>query len=216
MKIKIITVGILGCLIGQYMASAAILPVCSASMCTTSIPVSNVISNCSNYSDNCYNGTKIRTCNTCNTGYTRTQQTTNVSTCTGTIQYYNCVSGSGGGIIEPIECDGTCDNCTSGFWIASGTAGYQKRTVATCNTSTCECTRTIKYRCAAGYYGTPPEIQLVGNLTGCSECPPTSDAATRTSPAGTTAITGCYISSGTSFSDTSGDGTYTNKCNYTN
>ncbi len=218
MKTKIIQICIFGCLIAQS-TYAAILPVCTPSVCATDISLSNVINNCSSYSDNCYNGTKIRTCNTCNSGYTRTKQTTSVSTCSGTITYYNCVSSGGGGTIDPIgpiDCDGTCDDCFSSRWKSSGTAGYQTRTVATCNTITCKCSKKTEYRCAAGYYGTPPAIQQIGNLTGCTECPPTSDGAARTSAAGSTANTRCYIANGASFSDTSGSGKYTNSCYYSN
>lgn len=71
---------------------------CQATACSgmdTTLP-GNTIRNCGDYTDNCYyNLGKIRTCNICNIGYTRTKQTMTAGTCT--ITYYSCESNSSGG-----------------------------------------------------------------------------------------------------------------------
>ncbi len=80
--------------------------------------------------------------------------------------------------------------------------------IKTWNDSTKQCTSVSAYKCMAGYYGNPT------SPNSCSQCPApgTTDAPTA-STSGTTIIS-CYIPSGISFSDSSGDGTYTNKCYY--
>lgn len=114
------------------------------------------------------------------------------------LPYEQCIAiGGGGG-----GCS-TCSNCDTIDWGAYST-GYEKRTVATCNTSTCVCTKTDLYRCAAGYYGTS-----TNGTSGCTQCPESGQSV-----AGSTDITSCYLPAGTTFSDSTGSGTYTADCYY--
>lgn len=110
-------------------------------------------------------------------------------------QNYNCVACTG------------CSDCNNVSWTAYST-GYQRQTNATCNCNTC--TKTYTYRCAPGYYGTTSN-----GTSGCSRCP-TENNITGTSAAGATARTSCYIASGTSFNETSGQGTYAGNSYYCN
>ena len=78
----------------------------------------------------------------------------------------------------------------------------------------CDGSYTISYayRCAGGAYGTASGGNTsITNLSGCSRCP-----SGGTSSAGSTSITSCYIPSGTTFSEASGTGTYTQNCYYKN
>lgn len=75
----------------------------------------------------------------------------------------------------------------------------------TSGTYSCICsTGVATYFCAPGYYGKSNAI----GTGGCTRCP---DGHTSAGGNGTT-ITSCYIPSGTSFSDDTGSGTYTNDC----
>lgn len=112
-------------------------------------------------------------------------------------EYCLGIGGGGGGC-------STCSDCTTIDWGAYST-GYEKRTVATCNTSTCVCTKTAEYRCAVGYYGTS-----TNGTSGCTRCPESGQSV-----AGSTDITSCYLPAGTAFSDSTGSGTYTSDCYYT-
>ncbi len=138
------------------------------------------------------------TCNTCASGYTRTQTSATMMGC-GTSNYYYCKS----------NCTG-CTNCTSDTsWSSVGT-GYEKKVTRTCDCNTCN--SSTLYRCAAGYYGSS-----TNGTSGCTRCP-SSGGVYGTSAAGSTAITSCYLPSGTtvSFSDSTGSGTakYTSDCYY--
>lgn len=95
---------------------------------------------------------------------------------------------------------------------------------------------TTTYKCASGYYGTATSASA-----GCTACPANatcaggngstfickanyykSGAACQPCPnsgkstAGSTSITSCYLPSGTTFSDSTGSGTYSDKCYYSN
>lgn len=204
-----------------FNASRAVMAICRAASCSSesdSTPT-NVIRNCSSYSDSCYSGARIRTCNTCNSGYTRTQETTTVTTCTGNITYYYCKSsgssgggdgGDGGdtGDGEITDCAHLCDDCTSrlSIWMGVlGSPGYESKTTKRCGPLTkCECVSNTEYRCAAGYYGT----SYFSGTKGCTKCP-----GDGTSLAGSnTKITDCYMTGG---SDDTGTFTYTPNCYYT-
>ena len=152
----------------------------------------NAIHYCTNYTDTCYNGTRVRSCNTCQTGYTRTSFRITPSGCSNSVTYYTCTK-------EEPDCDGTCDDCESTGW-TSLSGNRETRTLAECNTATCECTKSIEFRCVAGYWGS-------GST--CSACP-----APGTSSAGTTTMRGCYIPAGTTGSDSTGTYKYTANCYY--
>lgn len=180
--------------------------VCQATVCSGSGSPINVISNCSSYSDSCYNGSRVRTCNTCNSNYDRTQSSTSVSGCLNLISFYTCTSsGSSGG--DGDDCDGTCADCASTDWTMD-VIGKQVRTTATCNTLTCKCTKKTEYRCAAGYYGNA--LNQLDGTSGCTKCPSLGTRMGQ-SAAGTTAITGCYVTGG---SDTTGTFQFTSNCYY--
>lgn len=142
-----------------------------------------------------YGAYGIFSCNRCDTGYELVQLTTSVPNCSNKISFKACRK----------ACDGTCIDCTTTAW-TTGNTGYQKRTYASCNTSTCVCTKTTQYQCAAGYYGTSNN-----GTSGCTRCPSSGSSA-----AGTTAITSCYLPSGTTGSDSTGSYTYTANCYYSN
>ncbi len=142
-----------------------------------------------------YNTYGIFSCTSCDAGYELTQQAASVPGCSNEISFNVCRK----------SCDGTCSDCTTSAWTA-GNTGYQKRTYASCNTATCVCTKRTQYQCAAGYYGTSSN-----GTSGCSRCP-----SNGSSTAGATAITSCYLPSGTTGSDSTGSYTYTSNCYYSN
>lgn len=114
-----------------------------------------------------------------------------------------------GGICRLPEIACTSTNCRSTSWVAHST-GYERRTRRYCSTAT-QCTSVTQYRCAAGYYG-----RSLSGSTGCTPCPengvsvpPDGDLV------GFTAVTDCFIPSGTEITDSTGTYTYTNDCYYT-
>ena len=113
---------------------------------------------------------------------------------------------------ESVELKPACDasTCVSDTSWSSYSTGYQKRTARACNTLKTLCVETTEYRCAAGYYGTS-----TNGSTGCTKCPSSGNVAGQ-SAAGSIAITSCYIPSGNTFSDSTGSGTYTGNCYYSN
>ncbi len=86
-----------------------------------------------------------------------------------------------------------CDKytCTSDTNWVSASAGYMSKSTRSCGTTFQECGERTQYQCAAGYYGAS-----TNGTSGCTKCP-----SPGISPAGTTAVTGCYI---ISWNDTTG------------
>lgn len=76
-------------------------------------------------------------------------------------------------------------------------------------TASAQCNRTISYTCAQGYYGIPAAL----NPT-CTKCPSSGGIEGTTAGTGATKITECYIPSGSTFVDSTGLGTYTTNCYY--
>ncbi len=137
------------------------------------------------------------TCNTCASGYTRTKTSATMMGC-GTSDYYYCKS----------NCTG-CTNCTSDTtWSSAGT-GYEKKVTRTCSCNTCKAT--TAYRCTAGYYGSS-----INGTSGCTSCKIATSNSNATSAAGSTAITSCYIPSGTSMTDDVGTCKFVDDCYYNN
>lgn len=136
-----------------------------------------------------------------------------VGSCTDSLQCpggYYCKFTSGGsiGTCTPYpDCFNGCPDCNTTAWSAHS-SGYEKRAVATCDTTFCTCTKKTEYRCAAGYYGTS-----TNGASGCTRCP-SFGGGYGSSAAGSTVITNCYISSGSSFAESTGSGTYTSNCYY--
>jgi len=120
--------------------------------------------------------------------------------------------GTGSGCTTDADCTDLCGGDLG--WTADST-GYQKCTGAQkCFSGTCR--SATKYRCAAGYYGTPT-TDLLGNLSGgCTICPSSGGVAGSSTPGDNAEITKCFIPSGTTFSDASGSGTYDGNCYYQN
>ena len=174
-------------------ASADSCTVCADDMYASEPP------NCASWTGYCTNATnwQISSCDKCDDGYVR-QLATNHN-CTNISSVYECV------------CAG-CSDCSSTSWTSAGT-GKETRIYAQCNCNTCQ--KSTQYRCAAGYYRSSGS----GSSTVCTRCP-SSGGVYGTSAAGSTAITSCYLPSGTtvSFSDSAGSGTakYTSDCYYTN
>lgn len=212
-----LNVGLVLAMCGINNATAA---ACLAQACTSQTIYAAQGMRCATSSTNCYGDYKVLTCNSCNSGYTRTKQTTAVSGCDNTVTFYTCISNSSDG--GDNSCNGTCTDCNSTSW-TSVTTGYQQQTTATCNTNTCVCSKSTSYRCASGYYKTANILCQFGtsNCTGCSPCPTHSaSGVSGSSGAGTTAATGCYITTATSwtFSDSAGSGTerFGSTCYYSN
>lgn len=103
------------------------------------------------------------------------------------------------GCSDPNTCPDECPEDL--FWTYVSGQNYQIRCNKTGLKASCE------YRCNQGYYGSGQS---------CTRCPSSGGVYGTTALAGATAITKCYLSSGTEFSDTTGSGTYTDKCYYTN
>lgn len=134
-------------------------------------------------------------CNRCNTGYTRVLS-----------GYGECTAADLGN--NYYECQCNCSNCTSDTtWSAAGT-GYQKKVTRTCSCSSGspQCTTSTSYRCAAGYYGSSSN-----GTSGCTKCPDSGNSSE-----GSTRVTSCCLPSGSAFSDTTGTGSFTAQCCYTN
>ena len=139
-----------------------------------------------------YGVVKKQTCSSCTSPKVLTEHVSSVSGCDTDIRtYYNC------------ECPSECKTTS---W-SSHSTGYEKKT--TCDTSTCSVT--TSYRCAVGYYG-----GSTNGASGCARCPASGGVYGTTASAGSTSITSCYLPSGTSFSDSTGSGTYTGNCYYKN
>lgn len=110
---------------------------------------------------------------------------------------YGCINGD-------CKLCKTCSNCANAdIWTDVGT-GYQRR-----NHCNCDGTCTATYQCAKNYFGKPNN-----STSGCSRCWESAGAVTKA--AGSQNATDCYIPQDTAFNDTSGTGTYTADCYYTN
>ena len=102
------------------------------------------------------------------------------------------------------------DACPGTAW-AIFSAGYQSRCITQGMLSYCE------YRCDTGYYGsvTRSGTDLKPTLSGCAKCPIYTLTNTATStPGANTFQVDCYLKSGSSFSDSTGSGTFTSDCHY--
>lgn len=160
--------------------------------------------------DNCTSTEQIYFCDQ---NSMRCDGVTRCTTCTSsgwTFSYYTYVDGSVCANIPITQCCKVRPGATTGSWTTVGqNRAYQYR-----QTKDYKCdgtyTTTNEYRCAAGYYGNAKGTSVY-NLTGCNQCP-----SGGTSAAGATVITGCYLPSGTTGSDSTGTYTYTSNCYYSN
>jgi len=119
------------------------------------------------------------------------------------------------------------------------TVGTKCWTVGSLEGTKCGCATTFTYKCASGYYGTatsatsgctkcPENATCAGGNgstfscakgyykdgTSCARCPSSGGVYGTTASTGATSITDCYLPSGTTFSDSTGSGTYTSNCYY--
>ncbi|MBQ8293809.1 MAG: hypothetical protein IJX89_00265 [Alphaproteobacteria bacterium] len=133
----------------------------------------------------------------------------------------------------------TTTNCTSDTSYTDYSTGYTVKRTRECLDDICTVTAS-EYACASGYYGTatsdstgcticPDNATCLGgngstfrcaqgyykNGASCPRCPISNNTYGTTLLLNATSITDCYLPSGTEFSDTTGTGTYTDKCYYT-
>jgi len=131
-------------------------------------------------------------CATCPNGETPILQTVTIST-SESYTYGECKIS-----IKPVSCPTECPDTT---WSDVTGQNYQARCDGNLISPACE------YQCKIGYYGTG---------TSCTRCPSSGGVYGTTSGAGATKITECFLPAGTAFSDTTGSGTYTENCYYSN
>lgn len=130
------------------------------------------------------------------------------SECDGIVTVKPCLLCSSGYHEENNKCvkDKTCSDCNSTDWTAYST-GYERKTTATCNTSTGVCNKTYTYRCAVGYYGSS-----TNGTSGCTKCNTINGIQSTTSSAGQTSCTACCVDSGATGTNTKGAFKLTAKC----
>ncbi len=191
---------------GAYAVPALKCMIVTCPTNNSSIEANPYSTHCTSRTNTCYQNAAgqiflLTACTACSGGYKLTNASYTSTVCESSFAYNNC----------DVDCP-SCSNCISDTtWSSAGT-GYEKKVSRTCNCGTC--TSSTSYRCAAGYYGSSSN-----GTSGCSRCP-SSGGVYGTSAAGSTAITSCYLPSGTtvSFSDSIGSGTakYTSNCYYSN
>lgn len=200
MKTKLAILGC-ACFFGTTGAYAVIIDIaCPSDYSSTrydNMGTKSATASCPNRSATCYKSSPgsgktyvLWSCTTCNTGQSRISNSLQIEG-SKNVSYYTC---------------GCTNGCSTTAWTAKST-GYEMRDY--CNTT--NCTTTKQYRCAVGYYGTS-----TNGTSGCTRCPASGGVYGTTAAAGSTVITSCYIPSGSSFSDSTGSGTYTGNCYYKN
>lgn len=184
----------------KYLICIAALTLTTAAHAATQLPSSCIYEDSSSGHENCKTTKSVircpsgtyYDCATCLNGSDPIPTTVKVSTYE-TITYDTCPL-----LIVPTSCPDTCPNTT---WTDVSGQNYQVR----CNDS-----QRLTYcenRCKQGYYG---------SSTACERCLASGGTYGTTSGPGASAITECYLPSGTSFSNSTGSGTYTDNCYYTN
>lgn len=180
--------------------------------------------NCKDYTAMCVylegRVTGVASCRTCNPGYELTLSHGGITACS----FYEDGYEDGGSVdsYQYTYCSKNCSssNCVPDSWSALRT-GYESRTNRTCSTTGANgtCNVSTQYRCAAGYYGSS-----TNGTSGCSLCPEWSTVYTTstrtnkvrgTSSAGATAITECFVASGTYY-DATGIFKISGSCTYKN
>ena len=198
---KILTLTALACIATN--GANASTSICSVVECNGLEIAMTAPTNCATTSTTCYTpvGGSSRyaliSCASCPSGETMSVEPV-VNAC-GSFTYNTC-SGTGGGSTLP-----TCPSgCSSRVWKAHS-EGYEVKCDISNGLAICA------YRCAAGYYGSASGNVSGSIVRGCTLCPSSGGVAGQ-SAAGTLSVIGCYIPSGTSFSDSTGSGTYTDNC----
>ena len=167
---------------------------------------------------------QYRSCDTCQSGYTRVEfqaavemlkqgtATLNGSPRLPCYSRYasSVINFSNASTTNPIyvcvkqqEQQPTCTD-TYGNWVDVRT-GYQQRihTNTSCNT-------TYEYRCATGYFGTP-----TNGTTGCTKCQPIEGIESTTTQPGATSCTSCCISANKTSNDGTGNFEILSQCCHT-
>ena len=106
----------------------------------------------------------------------------------------------------------TCEyRCADGYYQSMAAQGSLPPTCTACPDNGV-CTADYGLKCNKGFY----REQTIGRGTQyiCSRCPSSGGVYGTTASTGATAITQCYLPSGTEFSDDTGSGTYTGNCYY--
>ncbi len=117
--------------------------------------------------------------------------------------------------VVPIDPTISDETTCSGSTIITLDGNCEKVDTKGCKNNAC--IKKTSLRCVKGYYGTAEYEQLnLTKCTGCEPCPTSGGIAGTTSGPGATAITECYLPSGTSFSDSTGSGIYVGDCYYKN
>ena len=182
---------------------------CKVTTCTgTEALLSATSAWCTSTTSKCYdNAYLVKSCSACVSGYTLTNYSVSLP-CGGLAQMYQECTKS---------CSSDSDCGAPGEWSCSG--AYCHRTANYCNLDKGDgtivlnpntCKTKTEYACNAGYYGT-----TTNGLSGCARCP-SSDGIYGSSLTASTAITLCYMPSGTTGSDTTGAFTYTGNSYYCN
>lgn len=161
--------------------------------CCANAPCCRSVSSSCSYDSSC-TSTLTCNCSTSSTGSTNKYGIVATTTqkqdvyCVGQTAYSQCVAGT------------TTYKCASGYY---GTATSLSAGCTACPANaTCAGGNGSTFRCNANYYKSG---------AACQPCPNGGKSA-----AGATSITSCYLPSGTTFSDSTGSGTYTENCYYSN
>ncbi len=179
-------------------------------MCRDTPPTTaaaSTVSNCSSASKVTFGKTTYYTCNTCNSGYTRTAVTVSDERCTNTTTKYICKKPTETSC-DPAKCipdpAWTCGAANS----PAPKEGVCIRNYRSCNNDTCVVS--TFWQCKSGYYGSPDTSHS------CAKCPQPSDGTivgtkntNYDTPVNThTTIDDCYVTGGT---DATGRYLYTSK-----
>ena len=208
LKIPILALGATICINTQPANAESCLTGAAADISQVEQEILNGSSNIiPSYTNNCAGGT----------AYARSAFVVNNSE---TIQYlvYDCICPKGytevstnigvcTNMTHVTSCSCNCSNCTSDSSFSNYNTGYQRKANRSCDCSSgsATCKTTYQYRCAAGYYGSS-----TNGTSGCSKC-----TSTGTSDVGDNATQSkCYLTAGTSMSDSSGTYTCSDKSYY--
>ena len=202
----------------QYYKTCALPSRCQGTPQTTA--GASTVSNCASASKATFGKTTYYTCNTCNSGYTRTAVTVSDARCTNTTTKYTCEKST------TTSCDSS--TCVPDPDWTCGSAGSPVpeegvclRNYRGCNNNACV-VQTI-WQCQDGWYGSPAT-----NGRHCTKCPESADGATvhtsdtaRGMPMNSnTTISKCYVNDGKDatgkfeYITTSGSDTVAYSCYY--
>ncbi len=167
----------------------------------------NTLSNCSSVTKKCFGGKYVQTCDTCQTGYNSVTRLVDISGCSNSYSYNDCIP-------KPVSGCTTDDDCTdlNEDWADVPDQNFQGKKTGKCVTSGVlnKCEAEISFRCKAGFYGSGQN---------CTACPLvggdyTLVSGSVSSLAGSTVITMCQIKAGARIKDTTGTFSSSAACRY--